>query len=204
MPKIERSCKTCNKKFYVFISIVKKGKGIFCSKKCRPSPSKGKQFVTKSNHICITCNKEFTIYPSDRKRRTGIFCSRRCVRHSERTKQKISNSTKGLFCGENNPSYKGGRNNHSAGYCYILMHSHPFCNCRGYIFEHRLIVEKFINRFLTQNEMVHHINKIKDDNRPENLMAFNSNSAHIRFEAGNHYTSDEIIFDGRLIKRNNL
>ncbi len=71
---------------------------------------------------------------------------------------------------ENSNSWKGGRRQRNPGNDYILIRDtkHPFNNC-GYVYEHRLVMEKHIGRYLTTNEDVHHINGIKNDNRIENL-----------------------------------
>ena len=98
---------------------------------------------------------------------------------------------------KNHPNWKGGKIKDSNGYILILKRSHSFCNRRGYILEHRLVVEKQIDRYLSPTEHVHHINGIKTDNRRENLMAFKNNRAHKRFEMGGSVKLEEIIYDGR-------
>jgi len=75
----------------------------------------------------------------------------------------------GIQKGENDPNWKGGRLIKN-GYIQILKSDHPYANNCGYIYEHRLIMEKKLGRYLTKDEIVHHINGIRDDNRPENLV----------------------------------
>lgn len=70
--------------------------------------------------------------------------------------------------GANNPNFAGGKYVDDKGYVRILMPDHPR-NIKGYVYEHRLLMEQYIGRYLMPWETVHHINEIKTDNRIENF-----------------------------------
>lgn len=91
-------------------------------------------------------------------------------KHSEKTRLKQSKIAKERFkFPSNHPSWHGGRRETFAGYIEVHMPEHPHARKNGYVFEHILIAEKAIGRHLTSEEVVHHKNEIKTDNRPENL-----------------------------------
>lgn len=56
------------------------------------------------------------------------------------------------------------------GYVLVYVPEHPK-SFRGWYYEHRLVLEQNIGRFLEQWETVHHINGNKQDNRVSNLFA---------------------------------
>lgn len=99
---------------------------------------------------------------------------------SEEAKRKISIS----HLGSKNPMWKGGKAK-LYGYIFIKQPFHPNCNKQKYVKRAILVMEKYLNRFLKFDEIVHHINGIKNDDRIENLKLFKSNSEHIKFHWDN-------------------
>ena len=94
---------------------------------------------------------------------------------------------------------KNGRYKDTKGYILIHKPDHPFCNAHRYVFEHRLVIEKYLRRFLTPKEQVHHINEITNDNRIENLMGFANFGYHMNFHLFGYCNPNGIIFDGRKL-----
>lgn len=85
----------------------------------------------------------------------------------------ISNS------GANSGNYNGYRAK-SEGYILRYVPEHPHANSRGYVQEHRLVVEEHLGTILPREFVVHHINGVRDDNRIENL-AIMTVGAHSAF-----------------------
>ncbi len=147
------------------------------------------------------------IYIKTKEHRKNLSLSHKGKKHSEETKRKMSKIHKGRKftpewrkklsdarkkgikkrkeIGEKAHNWKGGKNITAVGYIKIYKSTHPFQR-KNYVFEHRLVMEKILGRYLTPEERVHHkgikypINSVenKQDNRPKNLRLFANESKH--------------------------
>lgn len=88
--------------------------------------------------------------------------------------------------GDLNFAYAGGRRIDLDGYALVSAPpNHPRARRAkgkniGMIYEHRLVMEKEIGRFLGPREVVDHIDGLHLHNAPENLRLFASNADHLR------------------------
>ena len=102
----------------------------------------------------------------------GIKKKRKTISQEARQKmslaKKLNPSPSQFKKGKQHWNWRGGVH-YKHGYIYIKKPEHPFAQANGYVPEHRLIMERILGRYLEAGEEVHHINGIKDDNRPENL-----------------------------------
>ena len=178
---IEITCETCGKKVLRKQASHKNNKHHYCSPHCHYKKRDwlsvevqfggvvrmGRDIGYKSEgqayiwHACIECGKRRWV-----QLKHGIPGNVRCNR-----------------CANNSPSlreklwlknYKGGRHKNSNGYIHISVPDNsPYVSMRNattYVMEHRLVVAQSLCRCLEENEIVHHLNGIRDDNRLSNLL----------------------------------
>lgn len=147
-------CKKCGKHF------TEKDPGRnpgFCSSECYLAHRWGQE-SRKESLICPVCKKEF--FRHHDKRTKNRFCSKTC--------RDIWRSVN--IRGANHPRYKGRIKYGTEGRYYAIPAPfHPFCDGKGYVMEHRLVMEKHLKRFLDPSEIVHHIDGNPRNNAVENL-----------------------------------
>lgn len=66
----------------------------------------------------------------------------------------------------------------SHGYVRILKPEHPRADCKGYVYDHILIVEAILGRFLPKKNEVHHFNERKGDNGKGNIVVCEDAAYH--------------------------
>jgi hypothetical protein len=121
-----------------------------------------------NSRVCVECGREFQ--PSSGHLRCPSCRSHnRCACGARKGLKYASCSACRTESGESNSNWRGGRTRHKRGYILLWAPDHPRTGNGSYVFEHVLVMEKMLGRYLLPGENVHHRNGVKDDNRPENL-----------------------------------
>jgi hypothetical protein len=136
----KRACPQCAKDFYP------KGKQKYCSWDCYIAAAPDGDFVK-----CERCGEQVYRKPSQLKEGGPFYCSRKCLGESQRL------------------TGPGSRFTRRDGYVYLYFPAHRSAGNNGQVLEHRWVMEQKIGRPLESWEHVHHLNGVRDDNRPENL-----------------------------------
>lgn len=204
MSKIKVKYDYCGKEIEAYLSQCKDSIKHFCCKNCQ-----NKSQINKYEIKCDNCGNNFLITPSNYKKCKHHFCSRKCANNGEIRKEVCYCSycgetikrtphaiglVKNHFCNKicqskwqsdnyiphSLTNWQGGRCKKSSGYIEVYTPNHPNATARGYVLEHRLIMEKKLGGKLTKDELVHHLNGVRDDNNEENLGITNKNKHEIK------------------------
>ena len=128
--------------------------------------------------------------PSDVAKNKHICCSYKCLNLLKQEIYKGSDNPNYNNKGCKNPIWKSDEKISLYGYRLIRDLNHPFRNCDDFVFEHRIVAEKFLlNRdnsveingklYLSPLYEVHHIDRDRLNNSPENLMVL-TKSEHMK------------------------
>lgn len=172
-------CKNCGKEKQAKYKSHMKS---FCSHQCANEYSWKQKDKKIKVCTCQRCGKEFEVKAYDHRLTHGEikYCSKQCANEALKRGKIIKckccgkdfYSTRHEFCSKECVSnYRSEHSPHKPYYenGYIVIHKRGY-NKKGNAKQHRLVMEEYLGRQLSPNEVVHHINGDKTDNRVENLM----------------------------------
>lgn len=99
--------------------------------------------------------------------------------------------------GKEHSGWKGGRGIKS-GYWTVYIENHPRRLNNGRVFEHILIAEKKLGRFINKSEPIHHIDFNPLNNDPGNLYVCKNNKDHAKIHHSLEEVARELYRNGKL------
>lgn len=109
-----------------------------------------------------------------------LGCSRSAIERASK-KMRLQTARTGPRSGERHRDWKGGRTLDKHGYIEIYAPLHPAARkLTGRVFEHRLVMEVKLGRYLTAREAVDHRDDHPHHNWPDNLEHYATNADHLR------------------------
>lgn len=174
MPRIAVNCSMCGGQFLVWPYRLEKGVR-FCSIQCKAAASRGLPAPNRADLI----GRKFgllTVIALDGSEAGHTVWKCRCScgnTTNVRNGDLASGSVRSCGClrrrrGHDHPNWRRGYTINSDGYKHVLLDDQS--RDKRYEAEHRLVMAEELGRPLTSDEVVHHINRVKTDNRPENLV----------------------------------
>lgn len=141
--------------------------------------------------VCAQCSREL---PPAHPRKLCNTCRKKDVCACGNPKQKCSQTCPA--CSTSKGNWKGGRTYHKAGYVMVHCPGHPRTRATSaYVFEHILVMEAHLGRYLEKDENVHHINGVKNDNSLGNLELW------VRPQPSGIRASDAVAWAREILRR---
>ena len=127
--------------------------------------SAGKMYYILRDAKCVFSRKWRKQMPEEGRKRISIANKGKIIPEYQRRIISERNS-----CNYNGLNGWGHEKRLRNGYVMAYAPKHPNAHKDGYVLLHKLVAEYQLGRYLKPDEVVHHMNHIRNDNRIENLI----------------------------------
>lgn len=153
----------------------------------------------KQKYECARCGAEIWRYPSQTKGKRHLFCSRACLAEARASKELGIDTTRQSenmrrINAELNPTrmtdevrakLRERRLGSGTEASYAKLYGRH---------AHRVVAEQMLGRPLRKGEVIHHMDRNRRNNAPENLMVFASQAEHAKW----HKEHDEEVMPNAI------